>query len=131
MYESDELEIIHDKEKPSLATYFRVQKGHIIDADTLQQWRTRYLDRDDVFDPAFLHEIIFGGVGPSDISITRDAERLFETWQTSKFSYEPQVDAENGPYYIDKGRFFSVWKVFEDHKLAFVQSTWPANRNDR
>lgn len=107
-------------------TCFRVQKNLTIDAGTLRAWRTDHLDEDDVLDPDFLQEIIFAGVKSDDVHLTSDAEKIFKDWQTLKVRYEPHLDVNNGPYYVDKGLLYSVWKVHEDRQLAFVQATWPA-----
>ena len=109
-----------------MVTYFRVRREQTIDADTLRDWRTRLLDNDDVFKSEFLREIIFGGVESGDVHITNEATKLFETWQTQNIRYAPHLDTSDGPYYVDQTYFYSVWRIYEDSNLAFVQSTWPA-----
>lgn len=116
-------------ENPTLLTYFRLQKNQTINASTLQMWRTNHLDADDVFDPEFLRNIIFGGVWSGDVHIANDTDQLFNGWQTLKIRFEPDLDISNGPYYLENGVLHSVWKVYQDRQLAFVQAIWPS-QND-
>ena len=112
-------------------TCFRLKKDQAIDASTLLTWRTDYLDKDDVFAPEFLQEIIFGGVRFEDIHLDSDTKNLFEDWQTLKINYMPSLDVGNGPYYIHRGLLHSVWRVYGDRQLAFVQAMWPSTDDDR
>ena len=84
-------------------TCFRVQKNQTIDASTLHEWRAGHLDRDDVFDPQVLLEIIFGGVKSDDLHLTNDTEEVFKDWKTRKVRFEPRLDINSGPYYLHKG----------------------------
>ncbi|MCJ1357712.1 MAG: hypothetical protein MMC33_007708 [Icmadophila ericetorum] len=126
----DVFENLCTAERPSLVTCFHLQKNQTINAPTLRGWRTDYLDEDDVFHPDFLREIIFTGVDFDDVRLTSDVENLFKDWQTLKVGYESHLDVENGPYYVDKGLLYSVWKIYEDRQLAFLQATWLAS-NDK
>lgn len=108
----------------------RLKKGQVIDASTLLKWRTNQLDGDDVFAPEFLQEIIFGGVQAGDVHLDGDTEKLFEDWQTLKIRYVPHFDIGDGPYYIHRGLLHSVWRVYEDRQLAFVQAMWPSTNDD-
>lgn len=107
---------------PLLVTYFLTNDRQIIDASALLAWRSNYLDNDVVFQPEFLHHIIFGAVPAA--RFTGDAIRLLTEWQAT-ILYERDLIISNGPYYIDNGSVYYVWKVYEDRQLAFVQSTWP------
>lgn len=112
-------------------TCFLAHKHQTINARTLKAWRSYYLDVDGVFDPAFLREIIFTGVRVDDIDLASDTEILFEQWQTLKVTYQPHVKVSDGPYCIDKGLLNTVWRVYEDTQLAFLQATWPSTDDDR
>ena len=111
-------------------TCLRLQKDQTIDASTLLTWRTDQLDRDDVFAPEFLQQTDFCGVQSQDVYLEIDTERLFKDWQTSRIRYAPHLDVGNGPYYISRGTLHSVWRVYEDRQLAFVQAIWPSTDND-
>jgi hypothetical protein len=116
-------------ESPTLSAYFRLQKNQTINARTLRMWRTDHLDTDDVFQPEFLRHIIFGGVRSEDVHIENDTNQLFNDWQTLKVRFEPDLDISNGPYYVEGGLPHSVWKIYQDRQLAFVQAIWPS-QND-
>jgi hypothetical protein len=113
-------------EEPSLATYIHVHKRQRINASTLEAWRTDYLDRDDVFHVDFLQQIIFGGVSSNDVYLSEDTKKVFQEWNTLTVTYEPHLEIASGPYYVDKGCLHSVWKVYQDRQLAFVQATLPS-----
>ncbi|KAH8812887.1 amidase signature domain-containing protein [Xylogone sp. PMI_703] len=118
-------------ESPSLLTYFRLEKNQTINTSILQTWRTTYLDPDDVFEPEFLQHIIFGGVRSENVNIENDTSKLFNDWQTIQVHFESDVDISNGPYYLENGLLHSVWKVYQDRQLAFVQAIWPSQSNPR
>ncbi|KAJ8129782.1 hypothetical protein O1611_g3850 [Lasiodiplodia mahajangana] len=117
--------------EPSLITCFQVSKGQVIDAGTLQLWRKDHLDQDDVFHPDFLQNVIFGGVEPVDVDLTGDAKDLLSKWGTVNVRYEANIDITNGPYLVASGAFHSIWKVYEDHQLAFSQSIWPNTHDNQ
>ena len=108
----------------------RLKKDQVIDASTLLKWRTDQLDGDDVFAPEFLQEMIFGGVQSEDLHLESDTEQVFEDWKTLKIRYVPHLDVGDGPYHVYRGLLHSVWRVYEDPQLAFVQATWPSTDDD-
>ncbi|KAI1131680.1 amidase signature domain-containing protein [Nemania abortiva] len=110
--------------EPSLITCFQVSKNQVIDFRTLDLWRKDYLDKDDVFHPDFLRNVIFGGVESFDVRLTDDARDLLREWGTVTWEYEANIDIASGPYLVNSGIFYSVWKVYEDRQLAFSQSIW-------
>lgn len=76
-------------EEASPATFFRVEKNQIINADCLRGWRADYLDDDDAFHPSFLQEVIFGGA--DDVHLESDTRDLFEAWETLHVSFVPHL----------------------------------------
>lgn len=112
----------------SLATCFRVNENLNIDAGCLRAWRTDYLDKDDAFHPAFLREIIFGG---TDVHLENDTQAVFDAWGTREVSFVPHLSIANGPCYVDRETIHSVWRVYEDRQLAFLQATWPSFEDKR
>ncbi|PWY85828.1 amidase signature enzyme [Aspergillus sclerotioniger CBS 115572] len=113
-----------------LVTYLHVSKDKTLDANALEDWRASLLAKDDVFHVDFLQHIIIGGACSSEVHLTEDVQDLFQGWNTTKITYEPQLDIASGPYYIQKGILYSVWKVYEDCQLAFLQATWPSSQGD-
>lgn len=106
-----------------------MRENQTIDADCLRAWRSNYLDEDDVFHPAFLQEIIFGGT--DNAHLESDAQDVLETWGTLKVSFIPYLSIPNGPCYVNKDIIHSVWRVYEDRQLAFLQATWPSIEDKR
>ncbi|KAI1359887.1 amidase signature domain-containing protein [Xylaria arbuscula] len=95
----------------SLITFFQVSKNQVIDVETLRIWREDRLDRDDVFHPEFLRNVIFGGV-----------ESLM-SWGTKSVGYDDSINITNGPYLANLGIIHSVWRIYEDHQFAFSEFT--------
>lgn len=111
----------------SLATCLQVPKNQTIDADYLRAWRADFLDNDDVFHPCFLQEVVFGGT--DDVHLESGTQDLFKAWETCRVSFVPDLGAASGPCYIRNNDIHTVWRVYEDRQLAFVQSTWPSIRD--
>lgn len=125
----DNINSAEKSDEASLATCFQVQGKFIIDANRLRAWRSNYLDEDDVFHPAFLQEIIFGG--SDDVYLESDTQDVFEAWETLKVSFVPHLSIAKGPCYVNKDVIHSVWRVYEDRQLAFVQAIWPSIEDKR
>ena len=113
----------------SLATFFRVQKNQTINADCLRTWRAKYLDDDDAFHHSFIQEVIFGGA--DDVHLESDTRDVFDTWETLHVSFEPHLRISNGPYYVEKDLIHSIWRLYEDRQLAFVEAIWPSIEEKR
>lgn len=111
-------------------TYLQVSNDHIINTGSLQQWREKFLDQDDVFHADFLKLIVFGGIDTDYVRFGQDVENVFEKWNTLKMVCEPGLNIANGTYYAHKGLIHSVSKVYPDRQLAFVQATWPSLERD-
>ncbi|CAH0027363.1 unnamed protein product [Clonostachys rhizophaga] len=116
-------------EPPVLVTCFRLKKNQIIDAGTLNAWRNHQLDHDDVFHPAFLERVIFNSVESDQVTLTDDAKQVLKDWNTIRVDFSPHLNLTSGPYYLDRGVFHSVWRVFEDPQLAFLEAIWPLEEN--
>lgn len=118
---------IHEVEKndqASLATIFPVQENQTINAECLRAWRANYLDKDDAFHPSFLQEVNFGGA--DDVHLESDTRDMFEAWETLHVTFLPHLSISNGPYYVKEDSIHSIWRVYEDRQLAFVQAIWPS-----
>jgi len=63
--------------------------------------------------------------------INDDAQRVFNDWKTSKISFKPNLHIIDGPYYLNRGVLHSVWRVYEDYQLAFLQALWPSLEHPR
>ena len=120
---------VEKNDEASLATCFRVEKNQTINADCLRAWRANYLDDDDAFHPSFLQEVIF--VGANDVHLASDTRHIFEAWGTLHVNFVPYLKITNGPYYVKQDLIFSIWRVYEDRQLAFVQAIWPSIENER
>ena len=120
---------VKQNDRASLATYFRVQTNQIINVDFLRAWRANYLDADDAFHSSFLGEVIFGGA--DNVQLRSDTADVFEAWSTRQVSFAPNVIISNGPYYVKEDFLYSVWRVYEDRQLNFVQAIWPSIEDER
>ena len=124
-----DIETVGDHDHVSLATCFPVQKNQSVNADFLRHWRAQYLDDDDAFHPSFLHEFIFcGAIG---VHLESDIRDIFEGWNTIKVRFMPHLSLMNGPYYVKSNLLHSVWRIYEDRQLAFVQAIWPSIEDKR
>ena len=92
----------------------------------MSRWRASLLDPDDVFRPEFLSELILGGGDAGDAVLADDLGPLLERWKVRRISYEPSLVVPDGPYYLANDVLHSVWRVYQDHQLAFVQALWPS-----
>lgn len=108
----------------SLAICLQVSQNQTIGADYLRTWRADILDKDDVVHPCFLQEVVFGGT--DDVHLGSDTEDVFKAWETRRVSFVPHLGGASGPCYIYNNDVYTVWRVYEDRQLAFVQSTWPS-----
>ena len=111
-------------DEASLATIFRVQENQTVNAECLRAWRANYLDKDDAFHPSFLQEVIFGGA--DDVHVESDTRDIFEAWETLHVTFVPHLGISTGPYYVKEDSIYSIWRVYEDRQLAFVQAIWPS-----
>lgn len=115
---------VGENDEASLATCFRLEENQTINADCLRAWRADHLDHDDAFHPSFLQEVIFGGA--DDVHLESDTRDLFGAWGTVHVSFAPYLKIPNGPYYVKNDSIHSIWRVYEDRQLAFVQAIWPS-----
>ena len=120
---------IGKNDEASLATCFPVQKNQTINAQCLRAWRANYLDNDDAFHPSFLEELIFSGA--DGVHLESDTKDVFEAWGTLHVSFAPNLSIPNGPYYVKKDSIYSIWRVYEDCQLAFVQAIWPSFEDEK
>lgn len=97
---------IRVENEASLAICIWVKEAQSIDAECLRAWRANFLDADDVFDPAFLQEVIFGG--SANIHLADDTTHLFKTWKTRQVSFVPDMNQTSGPCYVHKNQVYTV-----------------------
>ncbi|PYI09917.1 hypothetical protein BO78DRAFT_394443 [Aspergillus sclerotiicarbonarius CBS 121057] len=56
---------------------------------------------------------------------------LLKCWGTTGVTYNADLRVRCGPYYIDRGIVLSVWKVYDDRQLAFLQAIWPSPQSQQ
>ena len=66
----------------------------------------------------------------TDVHLGGDTNQVFKDWQTSRIRFEPDVKINNGPYYTEKGSLHSVWRIYQDYHLVFVQAVLPMVESD-
>lgn len=93
-----------------------------------------YLDRDDVFALHFLHGLILRGVDTADVD-PAGLHELLSKWGTQWTRFEKytnqSAEPPPGPYVLDDGELFEVWRVYDDFNRAFILSTWQLEENKR
>jgi hypothetical protein len=106
-----------------------VNPGDTLDIATLREKIVNYTNGDDVFRPEFLKGIILYGAERSQINLqieSRELDELGNTWIQFQPASEKEVPLPPGPYRVQNGALFEVWRLYSDNKLAFLQSVWPS-----
>ncbi|CAG8951778.1 hypothetical protein HYFRA_00005582 [Hymenoscyphus fraxineus] len=123
------IDIPDGDENSALATCFDVEENSIINASIMSAWRDE-LQKDDVFAPEFLQQIMFTGLGSREMKLASDTEKMFKDWKTLRFFHVPALKVADGPYYIEQGSLYSISRVYEDRQLAFVQAIKPSQHDN-
>lgn len=109
-------------------TCIKVQKGQVINASFLGSIREEQLNNDQVFSPSFLETVIFVGASEDTThpQLQGDAKQLLAEWGSKNIEYVQSGNSRigNGPYYVHDGYLHSVWKLYRDRQLAFLQAVW-------
>ncbi|CAG8984104.1 hypothetical protein HYALB_00010605 [Hymenoscyphus albidus] len=116
-------------ENSALVTCFDVEENSIINASIMSAWRDE-LQKDDVFAPEFLQQIIFTGLGSREMKLASYTEKTFKDWKTLRFFHVPALKVADGPYCIEQGLLYSISRVYEDRQLAFLQAIKPSQHDN-
>ncbi|TGO51362.1 hypothetical protein BOTNAR_0359g00120 [Botryotinia narcissicola] len=123
------LNLHSDLEKTSAFVVVSVNSGDKIDEKKLQEFRSIYLDPDDIFQPAFLNQIVFLGAEENEIDLQPSALSLFAKWNTKEryfvSSQNRKDDIAPGPYILYRGRIYEPWRVYNDETLSMMISFKP------
>ncbi|CAG7559973.1 unnamed protein product [Fusarium equiseti] len=127
--------------EPELCVVFETEPKSIISESALQEFRSSILDQDDVFQPAFLVNIIFYGakqedveIGPDapnelDVEIEPDALNELRAWKTKDWYFvqgPPNSKVARGPYVFLDGTAWQPWRVYRDHNTCFMKTFKPS-----
>ncbi len=63
-----------------------------------------------------------------DIEFDADLRELLSIWSTQWTAFEVYANGgpptPPGPYVLDSGELFEVWRIYDDVNQAFILSTW-------
>lgn len=120
-------------EKPRPFTVFPVCRGDIITDSYLQTFRSLYLDPDDIFQPVFLHTVIFYGCDEADVGLKSSAIYLLTAWHTKEWRFVKQVVEDDGyapgPYLALQDKVYEPWRVYNDDNLAMMLTFKPSGNS--
>ena len=120
-----------DLNRTSLATVFAVNPGDDINITSLRDKISLYTANDDVFRTEFLTGIILQGAEKAQLNFNLDltvlSQELGSKWINIRPISEQSPKLSPGPYAVQNGQLFQVWRLYSDKNLAFLQSVWPAN----
>ncbi|KAJ4015401.1 hypothetical protein NW752_006864 [Fusarium irregulare] len=115
--------------EPELCVLFEIQPKSTISESALQEFRSSILDRDDVFQPAFLANIIFYGAKPEDVEIEPDVWNELRAWKTKNWYFvhgPPFPKVARGPYVFLHGAAWQPWRVYRDSNACFMKTFKPS-----
>ncbi|TGO30773.1 hypothetical protein BPAE_0003g00570 [Botrytis paeoniae] len=105
-----------------------VRSGNKITEEYLKDFRSLYLDPDDIFQPGFLLQIVFWGA-EEDVDLQPSALSLLAKWNTKeRYFVAPRSgkdDIAPGPYVLYRGRICEPWRVYKDDCLSMMISFRP------
>lgn len=107
---------------------YTITAGRSIDKLTLREFRTKTLDRDDVFQPAFYRNLVFYGSNKADVLIEADALDELAAWnvKTKTFVAGNAAQVTTGPYVFHGGKTWQPWRVYYDINACFMTSFKPS-----
>ncbi|MCJ1248407.1 hypothetical protein MMC30_005624 [Trapelia coarctata] len=125
--------IWHESIVPAVAII--VSTGDRITEDLLKKFRIDRLDKDDIFQPEFLENIIFYGGRGDNIELDSDALNLLRSWKTVNISFVSgntlSQQVAPGPYIIYNGQLWQPWRIYEDYAETLMLSFRPPDLNAR
>lgn len=112
---------------------FPVCRGDIITDSYLQTFRSLYLDPDDIFQPVFLHTVIFYGCDEADVGLKSSAISLLTAWHTKEWRFVKQAVEDDGyapgPYLVLQDKVYEPWRVYNDDNLAMMLTLKPSGNS--
>ncbi|KAF2676242.1 amidase signature enzyme [Lentithecium fluviatile CBS 122367] len=110
-----------------------LEPGETVSKTWLRESIANFTNSDDVFHPHFLEGIILQGAEQSQVKIDIVASEILQEWGIKWTHFRSASSAASsssplplGPYFVQNGELFRVWRLYSDEKLAFLQSVWPA-----
>ncbi|KAJ4135096.1 hypothetical protein NW768_004711 [Fusarium equiseti] len=115
--------------EPKLSVVYITKPSNKISKSALQEFRSSTLDRDDVFQPAFLANIIFYGAKQEDVEVEPDALNELRAWKTQNWSFvqgTSDLKVAPGPYVLLRGTAWQPWRVYRDCNACFMKTFKPS-----
>lgn len=114
------------RDKTSFATVIEVKPDQTVNIRFLEKKVSQFIDSDDVFRSEFLTGIILQGSNDSYVNIDIKPTELFDKWATEWIHVRQYASwISQGPYAVQDGEIFQIWRLYDDEKSAFLQSVWP------
>lgn len=108
---------------------FPVGDGDKITDSFLRVFRFRHLDPDDIFQPAFLSNIILYGGEETEFDVQPSALSLLDTWNTKTWQFVKPLSEKSGvafgPYISYDGGIWEPWRIYTDDALSMMVSFRP------
>jgi hypothetical protein len=120
---------------PKAFVLFPVPHDAEITESSLQAFRDAHLDKDDVFQPAFLRRVVFCGSTEADASLKPSALSLLAAWQTKFWCFLESTGKDGspsiapGPYIWYQGKVWEPWRLYQDDNLAMMTTFRPKARD--
>lgn len=104
-----------------------VKAGLQITGSYLSQFREKVLNLDDVFQPQFLHNIVFLGCEGTEVEWHASATAILKSWGVQKWTFvnNHELRLPPGPYVSYVMRVWQIWRVYADENLTMVTTFKP------
>ncbi|KAH8753093.1 amidase [Diaporthe sp. PMI_573] len=111
----------------SVFTVYRVKPGLQITGSNLSNFRATALDPDDVFQPQFLHHILFTGCEETQVEWHPSANAVLDAWGVKKYTFTCIQDThlDPGPYVSYLSKIWQPWRIYDDKNLTMVTTFKP------
>ncbi|PSN64376.1 hypothetical protein BS50DRAFT_636567 [Corynespora cassiicola Philippines] len=117
----------------SLILVYPVTPGLRISTSALRDFRTNTLQRDDVFQPDFCHNVVFYGSKEDGVEVEPGALEELQAWdvKTRTFlagdpSNGPAANVTPGPYVSFRGKTWQPWRIYNDLNACFMTALNPS-----
>lgn len=116
-----------DGHSAALVLVYRTAPGQTISKSTLQDFHTKFLGHDDVFQLEFYRNVLFYGAEKGDLIFEPDAyEYLACRGTETTYFVASGADLAPGPYVVKGGRAWQPWRIYHDFNSTFMTTFKPS-----
>lgn len=119
---------------PALATVFHVSPGQKVSKEALQHFRETVLEKDDIFQPPFLHNFVFYGSEQHAVHVDSDAIEQLSAWKTKTWTFikgDADLNTRAGPYMFAHKQTWEPWRIYHDYNATFMTTFKPAKKDPK